>query len=153
MTNYGTPKVSTILLVEDDLNDLLLAERAFRKANLANAALQHVADGDAAVSYLAGEGKYADRNLYPLPALILLDLKLPRRSGLEVLSWMRDQPRLNRLPVVMLTSSKEELDITRAYDAGANSYLVKPFGFDALVDIVNALNQYWLRLNQSPEFL
>lgn len=140
----------TILLVEDDANDFFLIQRAFRKANLANP-LQVVGDGEEAVSYLLGEGHYADRSKYPLPVLLLLDLKLPRRSGLEVLSWLREQPVLKRLPVVVLTSSKEPADINRAYDLGANSYLVKPLGFDALLDMVESLNLYWLVLNEKAD--
>ncbi len=141
---------STILLVEDDANDFFLIQRAFRKANLANP-LQVVGDGEEAVSYLIGEGHYADRMKYPLPVLLLLDLKLPRKSGLEVLTWLREQPVLKRLPVVVLTSSKEPADINRAYDLGANSYLVKPLGFDALLDMVESLNLYWLILNEKAD--
>jgi CheY-like chemotaxis protein len=139
----------TILHVEDDPNDVLLLERAFRKANVATL-LQVVSDGDEAVSYLSGENTYASRSRYPVPALVLLDLKLPRKSGLEVLAWMRGQPLLKRLPVVMLTSSRHPLDINRAYDLGANSYLVKPVGFDALVTMVKQLHEYWLSLNEKP---
>ncbi|GAX40302.1 two-component response regulator [Tolypothrix sp. NIES-4075] len=141
----------TILLVEDDPNDILLTQRAFRKANLADASLQIVTDGDSAVFYLSGEGKYSDRDRYPLPVLILLDLKLPRRSGHEILAWLRQQPEIKRLPVIMLTSSKENMDINQAYDLGANSYLVKPVGLTALVEVVQTLNLYWLLLNEQPE--
>lgn len=139
-----------ILLVEDDPNDVLLIQRAFRKANLENP-LQVVNDGEAAIHYLAGEGAYADRNQYPLPVLILLDLKLPRRSGFEVLEWLRDQPTLRRIPVVVLTSSRESPDVNWAYDLGANSYLVKPVGFDDLVEMVQTLGLYWMILNESPQ--
>jgi CheY-like chemotaxis protein len=142
----------TILLVEDDPNDILLTERAFGKANLATyASLQIVTDGDAAVAYLSGTGDYADRDRYPLPTFILLDLKLPRRSGHEILAWLRQQPELKRLPVVVLTSSKQISDINQAYDLGANSYLVKPVGLAALVQVVQSLNLYWLLLNEKPE--
>lgn len=139
----------TILLVEDDTNDVLLIGRAFRKANIANP-IQVVSDGEAAVRYLSGEEAYADRDRYPLPMLMLLDLKLPRRSGLEVLEWVRQQPKLRRIPVVVLTSSRENIDVNRAYDLGANSYLVKPVAFDGLLNMVKALNQYWLIINESP---
>jgi CheY-like chemotaxis protein len=142
---------STILLVEDDPDDVLLLRRAFRKASIANS-LQVLGDGDAAVHYLNGEGAYANRERYPLPVLMLLDLKLPRRSGHEVLEWLQQQPRLKRLPVVVLTSSQENLDIERAYDLGANSYLVKPVGFDALIEMVKNLNIYWMLLNEQPQF-
>jgi CheY-like chemotaxis protein len=140
----------TILLVEDDPNDVLLIQRAFRKAKLTDA-IQVARDGEEAVNYLAGHGAYADRNRYPLPVLVLLDLKLPRKSGFEVLEWIRVQPGLRRLPVVVLTSSAEMLDINRAYDLGTNSYLVKPVSFDALLDMVKKLGVYWLILNEKPE--
>lgn len=140
----------TILLVEDDPNDVLLIQRAFRKANLVNS-LEVVRDGEEAVVYLAGEGPYADRERFPLPVLMLLDLKLPRKAGLEVLGWLRQQPSLKRLPVVVLTSSRETADINRAYELCANSYLVKPVAFDALLEMVKTLNMYWLVLNQRPE--
>ncbi len=140
----------SILLVEDDPNDVLLTQRAFRKANVANP-LHVVSDGEQAEAYLAGRGAFADRTQHPLPVLVLLDLKLPRRTGLEVLEWLRQQPSLNRLRVVVLTSSRETSDINRAYDLGASSYLVKPVAFDALIDMVKALDMYWLILNERPE--
>jgi CheY-like chemotaxis protein len=139
----------TILLVEDDPNDVFLMQRAFRKANLANP-IQVVQDGESAVLYLEGQEQYSDRALYPLPILMLLDLKLPRRSGLEVLEWLRQQPKLRRLPVVVLTSSREHVDVNRAYELGANSYLVKPVAFDGLLNMVQSLNQYWLIVNENP---
>ncbi|BAY45420.1 two-component response regulator [Scytonema sp. HK-05] len=141
----------TILLVEDDPNDILLTQRAFRKANLTNASLQVVTDGDSAVAYLSGEGEYSDRDRYPLPVVILLDIKLPRRSGHEVLAWLKHQPELKRLLVVVLTSSNQRSDVDQAYDLGANSYLLKPIGLAALVQVVQALNLYWLLLNEKPE--
>jgi len=110
-----------------------------------------VSNGDEAVGYLSGESPYADRGRFPFPVLVLLDLKLPRRSGLEVLAWIRGQPGLKRLPAVVLTSSKESVDINRAYDLGANSYLVKPVGFDSLLDLVKSLEVYWMMLNQNPD--
>lgn len=138
----------TILLVEDDPNDVLLVKRAFKKAEIGNP-IQVVEDGDQALDYLAGNGQYADREAYPHPVLLLLDLKLPRSSGFDVLAWLRKHPGLSRLPVVVLTSSKEISDIKRAYDLGANSYLVKPVNFDSLLEMVRALNLYWLILNES----
>jgi DNA-binding response OmpR family regulator len=139
----------TILLVEDDPNDVFLLRRAFRKAKLENA-VQVVADGDTAVAYLAGQGAFADRARYPLPILILLDLKLPRRSGLEVLGWLRQQAELKRLPVVMLSSSNEVIDINRAYDLGVNSYLVKPTTFQVLLEMIRTLGLYWMIFNEKP---
>jgi len=139
----------SILLVEDDPNDIILIKRAFGKATITNP-FQVVEDGEEAVAYLAGKGRYGDREKYPLPILLLLDLKLPRKSGHEVLEWLRRQPMLKRLPVVVLTSSQQSSDINRAYDLGANSYLVKPVTFDALVEMVKTLDFYWLILNENP---
>ncbi len=142
--------LQTILLVEDDPNDIRLTQRAFRMAGL-NVSLQIVQDGDAAVSYLRGEAEYRDRNRYPFPMLTLLDLKLPRRSGHEVLFWVRQQPQIKRLPIVVLTSSKELIDINQAYDLGANAYLTKPIGFAALLEMMRTINLFWLMLNEFPE--
>jgi CheY-like chemotaxis protein len=138
-----------ILLVEDNEDDILFVRRAFRHAKLSNPL--HVAeDGDAAVAYLAGEGEFADRARHPLPTLILLDLKLPRRSGLEVLQWLRAQPGLGRTPVVMLTSSRQGADVNRAYDLGANGYLVKPVDFDGLLEMVRTIGVYWMVMSELP---
>jgi CheY-like chemotaxis protein len=138
-----------VLLVEDNIDDVVLIERAFDKARIANP-LRSVGDGDEAVAYLAGQGAYSDRHAHPLPVLLLLDLKLPRRGGLEVLAWLRREPSLRRLPVVVLTSSREGADVNRAYELGVNSYLVKPVAFDALLDMMETLNLYWLLLNERP---
>ncbi|MEG3986985.1 response regulator [Microcoleus sp. S28C3] len=143
--------MQTILLVEDNPVDILLMQRAFRKEIFTNTSLQIVRDGDAAVFYLNGDGEYSDRDRYPLPAVILLDLKLPRRSGHEVLVWLKQQPELKRLPVVMLTSSKETIDVKRAYDLGVNSYLVKPIGFASLLEMMQSFNEYWLNYTELPE--
>lgn len=138
-----------VLLVEDELNDVLLVKRAFRKAG-AKIPMHVVNDGQAAVDYLSGHGIYADRAVYPLPTLLLLDLKLPRKSGHEVLEWLRNQRELHRMPVVVLTSSKESSDVNRAYDLGANSYLVKPVAFADLLKMTQTLDLYWLQLNEDP---
>lgn len=143
------PANHTILLVEDDPNDVVLVQRAFRRARIANP-LQVAQDGEAAIDYLAGRPPYADRSRHPLPMLVLLDLKLPRRSGFEVLAWIRQQPVINRIPVVILTSSAESPDVNRAYEMGANSYLVKPVVFEGLVDLVQRLKLYWLITNVGP---
>jgi CheY-like chemotaxis protein len=138
-----------VLLVEDDPNDVLLTELAFEEARLPNA-LHVVRDGQEAVAYLAGEGPYGDRRRHPLPGLILLDLKLPRRSGFEVLAWIRGHPVLRRLPVVVLTSSREAADIDRAYGLGASSYIVKPVAHEGLLECVRTLERYWFGLNERP---
>ncbi len=140
----------TILLVEDNSQDVILMQRAFRKAAITKP-FQVVNDGEAAVLYLSGQGPYTDRSQYPLPVLVLLDLKLPRKSGAEVLLWLRQQPELKRLPVVVLTSSKEYADVNRVYDLGANAYMVKPVAFDGLVEIVKTLNMHWMMFNEKPQ--
>jgi CheY-like chemotaxis protein len=138
-----------ILLADDDANDVFLMRRAFAKAGLP-ARLHVVADGEEAMTYLKGEGKYADRQEYPFPALLLLDLKMPKMDGLETLSVIRRDEHLRRLVVIMLTSSREERDINRAFDLRANSYLVKPSSNDALLDVLGKLKQFWLDLNHYP---
>ncbi|MFH1635603.1 MAG: response regulator [Chloroflexota bacterium] len=143
-------KRSTILLVEDTPTDVIFIQRAFQDVNLVNY-LQVVSDGEQAIAYLSGAGVYANRACYELPALILLDLKLPRKNGFEVLEWLRQQPGLRRLPVVVLTSSDDSSDIARAYDQGANSYLVKPFAYQKLVEMVMALKLFWVILAEPPE--
>jgi CheY-like chemotaxis protein len=139
-----------MLLVEDDPNDILLIQRAFAKACLVNP-LKVVRDGEEALNYLAGSGEFSDRGRFPLPSLILLDLKLPRKSGLEILQWLRQQPSLKHIPVIVLTSSKESSDVSRAYDLGANSYLVKPVGFEGLLELVKSIGMYWMILNKTPD--
>ena len=138
-----------ILLVEDNPNDVLLIRRAFNKVAIPNP-LHVVGDGEKAIGYLAGEGEYADRAKYPLPAFILLDLKLPRKSGHEVLEWLRAQPVLRRIPVVVLTSSSIAGDIERSYDSGVNSYLVKPVNFDELRELIEMVRRYWIGTNEKP---
>lgn len=140
----------TLLLVEDNPDDVALFKRALLKTAL-DFPLQVVSDGEAAIAYLSGAGPYADRSKHPLPRLVLMDLKLPRKSGHEVLEWLRADPELRRLPVVVLTSSREISDINRAYDNCANSYLVKPFGFDGLTDMVRTLYDYWLKMNETTD--
>lgn len=140
----------TILHVEDDSNDVLLFHHACLKAGI-TLNLQAVADGDEAITYLRGGDRFVNREQYPLPHLILLDLKMPRVNGFEVMSWLRREEKFRRLPVVVLSSSNHEADVKRAYDAGANSYLVKPVDFNALVALVKMVHQYWLTLNQWPE--
>jgi len=140
---------SVILHVEDDPNDVLLVDLAFRKAGLP-VSLTVVHDGDQAIEYLSGQGRYLDRLVYPIPAIVLLDLKLPRRSGLEVLAWVRGREDLRRMLVVMLTSSNQPTDVNRAYDLGANSYLVKPSALEQLVNMIRQFSGYWLATNVRP---
>lgn len=141
---------SCILLAEDEPNDVFLIQRAFTKANISDG-LSVVSDGEQAIDYLAGQKEFADRDRFPMPKLVLLDLKLPRKSGLDVLSWLRAQDSpYRRVPVVMLTSSRQASDINRAYELGANSYLVKPVAFEDLLEMIKMLNFYW-NLNERPE--
>ena len=141
---------STVLLVEDDVNEVFLMQRAFQKAGLKNP-LQVARDGQEAIDYLNHQGQFIDTMRYPSPALMLLDLKMPRKNGFEVLEWLRQQPGLKPLIVIVLSSSSLITDINRAYDLGANSYLVKPGDFDALIQLVKTLDAYWLTLNQNPD--
>jgi two-component system response regulator len=138
-----------ILLVEDNQDDEELALLAFQNGRVANAVVV-ARDGVEALDYLFGTGPHAGRDVGNLPQLMLLDLKLPRIDGLEVLRRIRADPRTRRLPVVVLTSSKEEEDLFRAYDLGVNSYVRKPVAFDQFVEAVSQLQVYWLVLNEPP---
>ena len=144
MATGGPPD---ILLVEDDPDDVLLVKLALDMTS-ATIALRVVNDGDAAVAYLRGIGR--DGAHSPLPRLILLDLKLPRRSGHEVLEWLRGQPGLRRVPVIVLSSSARQQDIDRAYDLGVNSYLVKPVQLQAFADTLADVVKYWTQVNCAP---
>ena len=150
-----------VLYAEDEDNDAFLMQRAFAKAGVTNP-LRVVVDGAAAIRYLSGSAEFRDRQRNPSPCLLLLDLNLPRNSGLEVLQWARSQPSLHDLPIVILTSSSQDRDIGSAYALGANGYLVKPPSSEKLIEIViglrdvclrpNAVNRGWLDLkgNQPP---
>ncbi len=140
-----------ILHVEDDANDVELVGMAFRKTK-APGRLLVVNDGDQALRYLNGDGIYTDRDSFPFPSLMLLDLKIPRTSGLEVLAWARshERPHIKRMPIVVLTSSNQARDIERAYDLGVNSYLIKPAELNVLFELVNSIHHYWLSMNLKP---
>ena len=140
---------ATVLYVEDDPNDTMLFQHACRKAGV-EFELRSVADGDEAIAYLQGEDAFSDRQKFPLPEIVLLDLKMRRVSGFDVLQWIRREELLKKLPVIVLTSSNHENDIRQAYDLGANSYLVKPVGFDSLVEVVKTIHGYWISFNQQP---
>jgi CheY-like chemotaxis protein len=139
-----------ILLVEDNPQDLELAQVALRKAKLTNH-IQVARDGAEALDYIFCEGAHAGRNMADAPKVILLDLKLPKVDGLEVLQRIKSDPRTRTIPVVMLTSSREQIDVVKSYDLGVNSYIVKPLSFDAFVAAVQQLGLYWLVLNQHPK--
>ena len=142
-----TKSPASVLLVEDDPNDILLMEHAARKAAV-DFSLRIVRDGEEAVGYLSGRADSSDLSRHPVPSLILLDLKLPKLSGFEVLRWLRSQPELRRIPVIVFTSSRERHDITRAYELGANAYLIKPAAFSDLVDLVKTIALFWMAANQ-----
>lgn len=142
----------TILLVEDNEDDVFLMKRALRVAGIANP-LQIVEDGQAAIDYLAGAGVYADRTLHPLPMIVFLDLKLPYKSGHDVLQWIRGQPHLEMLVVIVLTSSSEKVDLERAYKFGANSFVVKPPTTALLQNLVESFKLWWLTHNQGTAVL
>jgi CheY-like chemotaxis protein len=137
--------MTTILHVEDDPNDMLLFEHACRKAGVVFD-LQAVSDGDQAIAYLRGSNGFSDRMKHPIPKLILLDLKMPRVSGFDVLAWLRSDELFKQVPVVVLTSSNHDADVKRAYDLGARSYLVKPVGFEALVELVKTLPDFLVQI-------
>jgi CheY-like chemotaxis protein len=139
----------SILYVEDEETDVMLLQHALAKAGIRNP-LQTVKDGKVAKDYLAGNGLFGDRKLYPLPGLVLLDLNLPYWSGFEVLEWIRQQPHLRRVPVIVFSSSSRPDDIARAYDAGANAYVVKPNALSDLTAFILALRDFWLLHNRLP---
>lgn len=138
-----------ILLVEDNLNDAEMAIRAFKKNNLSNR-IVHVKDGEEALDFLFGRGIYEGRENKEKPKIILLDLKLPKVNGLEVLKIVKSDAKLKIIPVIALTSSKEEKDIIESYNLGVNSYLVKPVNFDKFNESIKEIGLYWLLLNQHP---
>jgi len=138
-----------ILLVEDTPHDAELAIHALKERDLANS-LQHVIDGQAALDFLFCTGSYQGRNPHDQPKVVFLDLKLPKVDGIEVLRRLRADERTRLLPIVLLTSSREERDVKAAYDLGANSFIVKPVDFEGFSDAIGSVGQYWLRLNETP---
>jgi DNA-binding response OmpR family regulator len=139
----------TILLVEDSEDDVFFMDRAMKSAGF-KSKLQVAKDGQVALDYLGGSGAYANRELHPLPSLVLLDLKLPRVLGLDVLKWIRSQADLQTVPVVVLTSSGERSDLERAYRLGANAFMVKPSDADELVGLTKCLGEYWFKYSILP---
>jgi len=137
----------TVLLVEDNANDVELTHLAFAKARLANP-LQVARDGEEAIAYLSGEGRFADRTTYPFPILLLVDLNLPRINGFEILEWMGQQPFRNDALIAILTTSDSGPDVRRAYGLGADSYLIKPPTPEAMLALVQRLKAYWFIVNE-----
>jgi CheY-like chemotaxis protein len=141
--------MKTILVADDSEDDVFFLRRALKSAGI-RAEVQVVRDGEEALAYLRGQQQYADRQQFPFPNLTLLDIKMPRKTGLEVLAEVREDPRLKRLPVIFLTSSDQPKDINQAFDLYANSYLVKRGNPDLLERLMQKVEEYWLSLNQAP---
>jgi two-component system response regulator len=139
-----------ILLVEDNIHDAEMTIRALKQSNLANKVI-HLKNGALALNFLFGTGEYTGRDLNNKPRLILLDLKMPKVDGIEVLQALKSNANTRKIPVVVLTSSKESPDIEKCYELGVNSYIVKPVGFDSFLEAVSKLGFYWMLLNQAPE--
>lgn len=139
-----------LLLVEDNPHDLEMTMRALRKANITNS-IQVARDGAEALEYLFCEGAFANREIADIPELVLLDLKLPKVDGIEVLRRIKEDPRTRMIPVVVLTSSKEQSDVVETYQLGVNSYIVKPVDFEGFFEAVRKLGLYWLLLNHPPK--
>jgi two-component system response regulator len=139
-----------ILLVDDNENDVFLTQRALKRSNIANQVVVEN-DGQGALDYLFGKGKYSGRDLGRMPVVTLLDLKMPRVDGFEVLKQMRANPKTRHLPVVILTASKEDIDIVKGYTEGCNAYVTKPVDFDQFAEAVKQLGLFWLVLNEPPQ--
>ncbi len=142
-------KTLIILMADDDADDRLLAQEAMHESRVLNE-LHFVEDGVQLLSYLHGDDDFSDRTLYPMPGLILLDLNMPKMDGREALAEIKSDPRLRRLPVVILTTSKAEEDMMKGYDLGAASYITKPVTFDALVELMRTLGKYWVEFVELP---
>jgi len=145
----GTCKMITILMADDDPDDCLLVKRAFKTSKLCND-LKFVNDGEDLMDYLYQRGKYEEPDQAPRPGLILLDLNMPRKDGREALKEIRTDATLRDIPVVVLTTSKDEEDILRSYNLGANSYIMKPVTFEGLVDVIKSLGKYWFEIVELP---
>ena len=146
---HPNPKPATLLLAEDDPDDCLLVRQALEKSRLASD-LRCVEDGEELLDYLRRRGKFADPKQSPRPGLILLDLNMPRKDGREALREIRNDPKLRAIPIVVLTTSKSEEDVARAYNLGVNSYIIKPVRFAALVEVMEAIGKYWFEIVELP---
>lgn len=138
----------TVLFVDDSENDILLLRRAFKKGEFPFAQ-REVHNGEEAIAYLSGNGVYSDRDKYPPPSLVLLDLNMPMKNGFDVLEWVRAQPGLRKVAIMILTASLRQEDVARSFELGASAYLVKPSNLQALTDMVRSLNT-WIKLNHFP---
>ena len=139
----------SILVADDDADDKLLLQLAVKRSNL-NLLLQTVEDGEKAVDYLLGRNGFENRNTHPFPNFVLLDLKMPRMNGFDVLDFVKKQHGLRQLTIIVFSSSNDPGDIRRAYDTGANSYLCKPATSESLKELLEALHNYWVKFNQFP---
>jgi CheY-like chemotaxis protein len=142
----------TILLIEDEATDAAMIRRGFEKVKVINP-IFNAKSGDEALAYLSGTGQFQDRIEFPLPVLILLDLKLPGMTGLQILQWRRSQRDIKRIPVVVLTGDEDPSTINAAYDAGANSYLLKPGSPADIARVVDLIQRYWIGLNEQPQLV
>ena len=140
-------QIYCLLVAEDDANDVFFLKRAFEQAEIQNP-LHFVHDGQEAIDYLSGVGAFSDRTQYPLPSLLILDLKMPRKTGMEVLKWLDEQPELRRLPVVVFTSSAHQKDVERAYQLGANAFVVKPSSVGRRIELAKVMKGFWLDFNE-----
>lgn len=138
-----------ILMVEDDEGDIFFMKHALEKAAAGHTA-HFVANGEEAIAYLTGQGKYADRSKFPLPNIILTDLNMPKRDGLEFLHWLRSHPQNAVIPTIMFSSSGQASDVQKAYELGANSYMTKPSNINELVDLIRVTYEYWCRCERPP---
>lgn len=144
-------EIAQILLIEDNKMDIALTLDAFREARVP-VKIQVAHNGEEALRYLFGEREFSDRYKFPLPDIVLLDLKMPGIGGIEVLKKLKATPEIKRVPVIILTSSKEEKDRVKSYDHGANSYLVKPTSFDGFLELIKKVSEYWISVNVEPPF-
>jgi CheY-like chemotaxis protein len=149
MTRPRQPEAGVVLLAEDREDDVILVREGFAHADLNNP-IYVVRDGEEAIQYLGGMEKYSDREKFPMPDLLLLDLKMPKIDGFEVLKWVRAQPEISTLRVVVLTSSAEIYDVNKAYALGANSFLVKPMDFKDYTTLSRIMAKFWFELSQAP---
>ena len=145
----GESQAITILMAEDDPDDRILAKEAFEESRLANV-LHFVEDGEELLEYLRHQGRYESLNGSPRPGLILLDLNMPRKDGREALKEIKGHPKFHRIPVVVLTTSKEEEDVVRSYDMGVSSFITKPVLFSSLIEVVKTLGKYWFEIVVLP---
>jgi CheY-like chemotaxis protein len=139
-----------ILVADDDEEDRMLVKEALEESRLANN-LQFVVDGEDLLAYLRNQGKYADKQRYPTPGLILLDLNMPRKDGREAVKEIKNDPHLRIIPIVVLTTSKAEEDVIKTYDLGVSSFITKPVTFSSLVDIMQTLGKYWFEIVELPK--